>query len=105
VVGKRWCELGKLVSCLPHGPFGEVAVSDCAAVGLACNDRVDAGAACVVPGPPACEHAAPRCEGDALTFCAAGRRFRVACQDLGFGACDPDAHGVDAACAPAGPAR
>jgi len=105
VVGKRWCELGKLVSCLPHGPFGEVAVSDCAAVGLACNDRVDAGAACVVPGPPACEHAAPRCEGDALTFCAAGRRFRVACQDLGFSACDPDAHGVDAACAPAGPAR
>jgi len=105
VVGRRWCELGTLVSCVPRGPFGEAVVSDCAALGLACDDRTDAGADCVVPGPPACERAAPRCDGDALTFCAAGRRFRVSCPELGFSACDPDAHGVDAACAPADPAR
>jgi hypothetical protein len=98
-VGKRWCEHGKLVSCIPHGPFGEAVISDCAALGLACDDHAESGAACVVPGPRACEHAAARCEGDALTFCAAGRRFRVACGDLGFRVCDPDAHGVDAACA------
>lgn len=104
-VGKRWCEQGKLVSCLPHGPFGEVSVADCGALGLACDDHAVAGAACVVPGPRGCERAAARCDGDGLTFCAAGRRFRVACHDLGFGACDPDAHGVDAACASAAPAR
>jgi hypothetical protein len=104
-VGKRWCEQGKLVSCLPHGPFGEVSVADCGALGLACDDHAVAGAACVVPGPRGCERAAARCDGDGLTFCAAGRRFRVACPDLGFGACDPDAHGVDAACASAAPAR
>lgn len=99
-VGKRWCEQGKLVSCLPHGPFGEASVADCAALGLACDEHAVAGPACVVPGPRGCEHAAARCDGDGLSFCAAGRRFRVACHDLGFGACDPDAHGVDAACAP-----
>jgi len=98
-VGKRWCEQGKLVSCGPHGPFGEALVTDCGAVGLACDDHAEGGAACVVSGPRACVHAAARCEGDALTFCAAGRRFRLACGDLGFRGCDPDAHGVDAACA------
>ena len=102
-VGKRWCEQGKLVSCIPHGPIGEAMVSDCAALGLACDDHAETGAACVVPGPRACEHGGARCDGDALTFCAAGRRFRVACRDLGFSVCDPDAHGVDAACAPAPP--
>jgi hypothetical protein len=104
MVGKRWCEQGKLVSCVTHGPFGQAVFTDCAALGLACDDHAEAGAACVVPGPAACQDAAPRCEGNALTFCAAGRRFRVACADLGFYACDPDAHGVDAACANTGPA-
>lgn len=96
-VGKRWCERGRLVQCQPHAP-SEASVTDCAALGLACDEHADSGPACVAPGPPACEHAAPRCEGDALTFCAAGRRLRVACGSLGLGACDPDAHGVDAAC-------
>jgi hypothetical protein len=104
-VGKKWCEGGKLVSCQPHGPFGEAVVSDCAALGLACDEHAVTGAACVAPGPRGCDHAAARCDGDALTFCAAGRRFRVACADLGFAACDPDAHGVDAACAASAPAR
>jgi hypothetical protein len=97
-VGKRWCEEGKLVSCQAHGPFGEAVVSDCAAMGLSCDPRVEGGGACVVPGPRACERAAPRCDGDALVFCAAGRSARVSCRDVGFTACDPDAHGVDAAC-------
>lgn len=105
VVGKRWCEQGKLVSCMPHGPFGEAVVSDCAVLGLACDEHAAGGAACVVPGPRGCDHGPATCDGDALTFCAAGRRFRVRCPDLGFGACDPDAHGVDAACASSPPAR
>jgi hypothetical protein len=98
-VGKRWCEQGKLVSCVPNGPFGETVVSDCAALGLTCDDHAGKDAACVVPGPQTCEHGPARCEGPALTFCAAGRRFRVGCGELGFPGCDPDAHGVDAACA------
>jgi hypothetical protein len=107
-VGKRWCEGGSLVVCQPHGPFGEAVVSDCAALGLACDDHASAGAACVVPGRGACVAGAPRCEGGALAFCAAGRRVHVPCTELGFVTCDPDAHGVDAACtltqAPASPA-
>jgi len=102
-VGKRWCEQGSLVQCQPHGPYGEPVVTDCASLGLACDEHAEPGAACVAPGPRSCEHAAPRCEGDdMLTFCAAGRRFRLSCRALGLGACDPDAHGVDAACSPAG---
>jgi hypothetical protein len=77
--------------------------TDCAALGLVCDDRAEA-AACVAPGARGCDKAPPRCEGDALAFCAAGRRFRLVCRDLGFSACDPDAHGMEAACtaAPAG---
>jgi hypothetical protein len=103
-VGKRWCEQGKLAACEPHGPFGEAVVTDCAALGLVCDERPPSeAAACVAPGAHACDKTPPRCEGDALAFCAAGRRFRMTCRDLGFSACDPDAHGVEAACA-AGPA-
>jgi hypothetical protein len=98
VVGKRWCERANLVSCQPHGSTGEVAATDCGAAGLVCDDRVEGGAACVVPTARTCDHGAPRCDGDALVFCAAGARVRVGCRDLGFTTCDPDAHGVDAAC-------
>jgi hypothetical protein len=101
-VGKRWCEEGRLVTCQPHGPFGQAVVTDCQALGLACDNRADT-AACVVPGARVCDHAAPHCEGSALTFCAAGRRFHLACSEIGFSACDPDAHGVDAACVSGGP--
>lgn len=103
-VGKRWCEQGRLVQCQPHGAVGEAAVTDCASLGLACDEHAESGAACVAPGPRSCERAAPRCEGDdVLTFCASGRRFRLSCRDLGLGACDPDAHGVDAACGATSP--
>jgi len=98
-VGKRWCEGGSVVTCQPHGPFGEAVVSDCAALGLACDEHAEAaGAACVVPGARACAAGPPRCEGASLAFCAAGRHIQVPCRDLGFVTCDPDAHGVDAAC-------
>jgi hypothetical protein len=98
-VGKRWCEGGKVLSCQPHGPFGQVVASDCAALGMTCDDRSEpTGAECVVPGALACDRGAPRCDGASLAFCAAGRRERVPCSEIGFVTCDPDAHGVDAAC-------
>jgi hypothetical protein len=97
VVGKRWCEQGRLATCEPHGPFGEVVTTDCPGLGLACAERAQE-ASCVAAGASPCERAAPRCDGEALAFCAAGRRYRLACRDLGFASCDPDAHGVDAAC-------
>jgi hypothetical protein len=102
-VGKRWCEQGLLATCQPHGPYGEVATTDCASLGLACADHAQ-GAACVAAGALPCERAAPRCDGEALAFCAAGRHYRLACRDLGFASCDPDAHGVDAACVQGPPA-
>jgi hypothetical protein len=43
----------------------------------------------------------PRCEGDAVVFCAAGRLTKVACSGIGLGACDPAAKGPMAGCAPA----
>lgn len=40
--------------------------------------------------PNGCDESveAPRCEGDAVAFCSAGRRLRVSCAALGFAACD-----------------
>ncbi|HEY6460661.1 MAG TPA: hypothetical protein VIY73_10940 [Polyangiaceae bacterium] len=98
-VGARWCEHDALVTCQAHGPTGEAIVTDCAASGLTCDDHLENGAACVVAAPRACDRGPTRCDGDALTFCAAGARVRISCRDLGFATCDPDAHGVDAACA------
>jgi hypothetical protein len=101
---KRWCEDGRLLTCRSHGPVGEVVATDCALQGLTCEPSPDNGAECAVPGKPVCTRGSPTCEGESLAFCAAGRRFRVSCRDLGFAACDPDAHGVDAACSAAPPA-
>jgi hypothetical protein len=100
-VDKRWCEGGRLLACRAHGPFGEVVVTDCALQGLTCDASSEGGAECAVPGKPSCTRGSPTCDGEALAFCAAGRRFRVSCRELGFASCDPDAHGVDAACAAA----
>ncbi|HEY8086773.1 MAG TPA: hypothetical protein VIF09_02990 [Polyangiaceae bacterium] len=99
VVGKRWCEGDVLVTCGPHGSLGEAVTTDCAASGLACEGALQGGAACAVRGVRSCDHGAAKCVGDALSFCAAGVPVRVSCHDLGFAGCDPDAHGVDAACA------
>lgn len=97
-VSARWCEGTALVQCQPQGALGKAVTSDCAAFGMACVNHAASGPGCVVPGSRACEGRAPRCEGDALTFCAAGEQLRVSCRDEGFGGCDPDAHGVEAAC-------
>jgi hypothetical protein len=98
-LGKRWCEGARLVQCQPHGPLGQPLVTDCAALGLECDAHARPAAACVLPGAGTCSQPGRKCDGEALTFCAANRAFHVSCGALGFGACDPDAHGVDAACA------
>ena len=98
-VGKSRCAEGRLVQCVPHGELGEERVTDCNALGLAC-DSSSGRPGCRVAGPRVCEGGASRCEGDALSFCAAGKPVRVSCAELGFSRCDPDGHGLDASCAP-----
>ena len=98
-VNARWCDGTTLVHCQPQGTLGKEVPTDCAAFGLLCDDHASSGPSCVLPGSPACGSRGPRCEGDVLTFCAAGERLGVNCRDVGFGGCDPDAHGVEPACA------
>ena len=97
-VSASWCEGTSLVQCQPQGVLSKAITSDCAAFGMVCDDHAASGPGCVVPGARACEARGPKCEGEALTFCAAGERLRVSCREEGFGGCDPDAHGVEAAC-------
>ncbi len=96
-IGKQRCDGGKLVQCIPHGQLGEERVIDCGAMGLAC-DASSAKPVCALPGQRACESGAPRCEGDVLSFCAAGRPYKIACGEIGFVRCDPDGHGLEASC-------
>ena len=96
-VGKSRCEGSRLVQCIPHGPFGEVRVVRCADFGLTCDPRAAKG--CVLAGGAECEPAAARCEAEALTFCAAGKRLRISCEAIGLGVCDPDGNGLEASCA------
>ena len=96
-VGKSQCDGSRLVQCVPHGRLGEQRVQECSALGLAC-DEGGGRAWCAVAGVRGCEAGTPRCAGEALQFCAAGHPVRVSCTALGFGACDPDAHGLEAAC-------
>jgi hypothetical protein len=96
-VGARYCAGDRLVECQAHGHFGTPTVSDCASFGLVCADEGKASH-CVAKGPSHCEPHAPKCAGAALTFCAAGREVHIDCARLGLGPCDPDAHGVEAAC-------
>ena len=96
-IGKQHCNGGKLVQCVPHGQLGEERVIDCGAMGLAC-DASSGKPVCALPGQRACESGAPRCDGDALSFCAAGRPYKVKCGEIGFVRCDPDGHGLEASC-------
>lgn len=96
-IGRSRCDGGRLVQCIPHGQIGEERVIDCGAAGLAC-DASAAKPVCALPGQRACEAGAPRCEGDALAFCAAGRAAKVKCTDIGFARCDPNGHGHEASC-------
>ncbi len=98
-VSSRWCEGTELVHCQPQGMLGKAVAADCAAFGMVCDEHAASGAECVVPGPLTCESRSPKCHGDVLTFCAAGEQLGVSCRDAGFRGCDPDAHGVAAACA------
>ena len=96
VVGSRRCEADVLVECEAHGHAGRVRTTHCAPLGLSCVEAN--GSASCAARPPECAPGAARCEGDALVFCAAGRKARVSCAGLGMGRCDPDAHGLEAAC-------
>jgi hypothetical protein len=97
--GKSWCDGARLFTCSAHGHTGEMKIVDCAAVGMACDASLP-HAACAVPGVRSCSPAAARCDGSSLSFCAAGRSVKIACDSIGFGRCDPDGHGLEAACAP-----
>ncbi|MGH7280577.1 MAG: hypothetical protein ACRELY_03565, partial [Polyangiaceae bacterium] len=57
-------------------------------------------AACVASSPSECVPFPVRCEGGKLEFCAAGVVAKVSCESVGMGACDPSAHGPEAACRP-----
>ncbi len=92
--GARYCEGERLVAC--SGPRGNeksaVEVSDCGALGLRCEgDGKTAG--CYVRGKPDCAvEDAATCEGGGMTYCAFGRKVRVACASIGGSACEAGAH-------------
>ena len=96
-LGARYCDQNRLVECVVHGHFGDVRISECGALGLACRGKGER-ARCVVAPRLECDPAPPRCDGEALSFCAAGHLARVSCRGLGLGACDPDARGPQAGC-------
>lgn len=88
--GARYCEGERLVSCM--GPRGNekstVEVTDCGALGLRCEGEGKT-AGCYVRGKPDCAtDDAPMCDGNAMTFCALGRRMRVACGTIGGTSCE-----------------
>ena len=106
-VGRRACRGSTLVRCEAHGHHGREASVDCGSLGLECS--VVAGrAACRVPdetghgqgeaNATGCAASAPRCDGDAVVFCASGKTERIACHDLGLGPCEPEGRGPIALC-------
>ena len=101
-IGTRSCRGATLVRCEAHGHHGREELIDCAAVGLTCAE-VGGRAGCSAGGV-ACTTGAPRCEGDAVVFCAAGKTERVGCRELGLGPCEADGKGPIALCG-AGAAR
>jgi hypothetical protein len=104
LLGSRRCEDDRLVEC-ERGPNASKArVSDCAGLGLHCNG-VGLRAGCYVPTNVECDkEMLPRCEQGKLVFCAAGRITKLACADLGLGACNAHARGPMAACEDTTPA-
>jgi hypothetical protein len=95
VPGKRRCEGSRLIQCEAHGHFGHESSIDCAALALSCSAD-DGGARCT-EGPPQCTGRAS-CEGNVLSFCAAGKRLEIDCGEIGLGACEADGRGPDAVC-------
>jgi hypothetical protein len=96
--GSRRCEGNRLVACEAHGHFGHERAVECAAGGFVCS-VFDGGAACT-DGPPRCVPGRPTCDGNGLSFCAAGSRVLVDCDAIGMGTCDADGRGIDAVCRP-----
>jgi hypothetical protein len=94
--GTRRCDGDTLVTCEAHGHFSHGRTTNCRALGLSCEES-RGGASCAAQ-PIQCAPGPPQCEGEALSFCAAGRSVRVSCGALGLGPCDPDARGPLAAC-------
>lgn len=88
--GARYCEGDRLVTCAgPRGnDKGTVEVSDCGSFGLRCDGEGKA-AGCYVRGVPDCAAEDPaRCDDGVLSYCAFGRRVRVACKDIGGASCE-----------------
>lgn len=96
--GARYCEQGRLVACERGGDGGAARITDCAGFGLGCAG-VGPRAGCSVPANVECERELlPRCDGDALVYCVAGRLAKVSCAELGLGPCHPSAKGPIAGC-------
>jgi hypothetical protein len=96
--GSRRCEGSRLIQCEVNGHFGRESSVDCASIALLCV--VDDGGASCSDGPSECQGGRASCEGDALSFCAAGKRLRVDCAEIGLGSCEVDGRGPEAACRP-----
>jgi hypothetical protein len=96
--GSRRCEGSRLVRCEAHGHFGHERSIDCHDLGLVCTSG-QGGARCTV-GVPECAGGQATCEGNALSFCAAGQRLRVDCGALGLSTCEADGRGPQALCRP-----
>lgn len=99
--GARHCEEDRLVECDRSGQTSKARVTDCVGFGLRCAG-VGPRAGCYVPTNVECDkELLPKCEGESVVFCAAGRLAKVSCSGIGLGACDPSAKGPMAACVPA----
>ena len=94
--GYAACEGDRATFCTLVGKDAWLRVQDCGAYGLTCGMR--AGRANCMARGATCTSPDPRCEGDALVFCAAGTEMRASCKDQGFTKCDPSARGQEAAC-------
>jgi hypothetical protein len=95
-VGAVGCEGSRVIECEPRGHTGRRRITDCGALGLVC--RTSPGKAHCAARDATCASGPPRCDGEAIEFCAAGRAQRVSCASLGMGPCDPDARGMEAGC-------
>lgn len=105
VLGARRCEDDRLVECERAGSLGHARVSDCNGLGLHCLGT-GPRAACYVPFNVECDkELLPRCDGNKLVFCAAGRVTKISCTGLGLGPCNAAARGPMAACEDPSPPR
>lgn len=90
------CDGDVAVVCVQNGRFPGSRHTDCASYGMRCEQR-DGRANCVSRAPQ-CTPSPPSCQGDSLTFCAAGEPRSVSCRGMGLAACAPDAKGPGASC-------